>query len=115
MTEKIIYVAFDGAEYEDKNECLEYEANIQNLADEIYDKCTFFDNRMDTLEIDKDSGLQEYIDSIYDVWNKCHVVQIFDKLSYKADYFMRHNLGCYVPEEKGLYHINIYGEWEIDG
>lgn len=50
MTEKILYIADDGAEFEDEDECLKYEKTLG--FDFIKDDITFWDEHFKKLSID---------------------------------------------------------------
>lgn len=51
MTEKILYIADDGAEFEDEEECLNYEKTLG--FDFIKDEITFWDEHFKKLNIDE--------------------------------------------------------------
>ena len=51
MTEKILYIADDGAEFENEEECLSYEKTLK--FDFIKDDITFWDEHFKKLSIDE--------------------------------------------------------------
>lgn len=103
MTEKIIFIADDGAEFEDEDECLNYEKTLG--FDYIKDDITFWDDQFKKLNIENPNLIDETfyvkIDSekAYNWFNNLLWEEGFETL----DKYVSHR-----PKLTGLYFYDAY-------
>lgn len=103
MTEKIIFIADDGAEFEDEDECLNYEKILG--FDYIKDEITFWDEHFKKLTIDEE-----------DLSDKAFYVKIdsekayrwFNNLLWTEGYETLDKCVSHRPKLTGLYFYDSY-------
>ena len=103
MTEKILYIADDGAEFEDEDECLSYEKTLK--FDFIKDDITFWDEHFKKLSINEE-----------DLADKAFYVKIdsekaynwFNNLLWEEGYATLEKCVSNRPKVTGLYFYDSY-------
>lgn len=103
MTEKIIFIADDGAEFEDEDECLNYEKTLG--FDHIKDEIAFLDEHFKKLTIDEE-----------DLSDKAFYVKIdsekaynwFNNLLWTEGYETLDKCVSHRPKLTGLYFYDSY-------
>lgn len=111
MREIITYVAYDGTEFNNREECEAYETEVFNLLDEIFNSLEFF--------LDNGQEIQIYLDDVESginafnyAWEKCSYISITRTLSEEASEFIQRYFGFNMPpNERGFYGFDMRDGW----
>lgn len=107
MREIITYVAYDDTEFDNREECEEYENTAFNLLEEIFNTYEFFLDNGQEIHIflnDIEAGMY-----VFDyAWKKSKSIRVKRTLSDTANEFIYINFGHDMPpNELGLYEYNF--------
>jgi hypothetical protein len=111
MREVITYVAYDGAEFDNRKECEAYESEAFNLLDEIFNSLEFFLDNGQEIQIylnDIESGINAFAYA----WGKCSYISVTRTLSEEANDFIQCYFGFTMPpNERGFYGFDLHDGW----
>ena len=106
MREMITYIANDGTEFDNKEECMAYEAEQANLFQQLKNNVLAFDKDGKVLVFDNEDDFMEIYDQIFYLVITTTIpsnsIQFIDDAGY-----------CAIPTAKGAYHYNsVSYEWD---
>lgn len=102
MREVITYVAYDGSEFDNREECEAYEGKAFDLLDEVFNSYEFFINNQEILIFlnDVEAGLYTFSKA----FDRCDRILMTKPISEAAFRFMDSQLGYILPpNEPGMY------------
>jgi len=102
MEKIIIYRAFDGEDFYNEQECLDYEAKYEGYIDEFCQCYSFYDKDNNEIII-KRGDLCETLTNIEDAFDFCETIKINNHISDDAYNFFYEEFGWDVPTEPGKY------------
>lgn len=104
MTKKITYVAYDGMEFEDENECKEYEQYAVDMATQLMDCYKFFDEDGRYLTPPAFDCFEDFCEWFEDTYNDYDCIVKIKDCPTSATSWVRNYLGFYMPDgANGVY------------
>ena len=111
MREVKYYVAWDDSEFDNREECEEYESEAMDFLNEIFNIYLFFDEHFQEFDInlaEVNEGIEEGLDIFQWVWDNCTLIRVKQMLSDEARKF----IDCYFgyampPNELGMYEYDF--------
>lgn len=94
MREVTMYYAYDGTEFDSREECLRYERNVLNLMKEIDSAYSFFDMDMNVFIAPVDDNIDVWFDWFGWVFDECVFIYRDINLSDAANDFIHREFGC---------------------
>lgn len=111
MREVITYIAYDGEEFDNREDCEKYEEKAYNLLNEIFNSYRFFIENGQEIQIFL-NGIEEGLDTFDYAWNKSKYIRVTRTISKEADDFIYNYFGYDMPDYKrGLYEYENYKGW----
>ena len=109
-----IYFAWDGTEFDDENECIEYEEDVRNIFQKI-DKCFTFCNGIEEIRwLSTDMEPEDIITELAKAYNSCDYLNVNEVWDDDVDCFISVCLGFTLPaDEVGRYWFDrLQARWE---
>lgn len=111
MTKKIIYVAYNGMEFDDENECKEYEQYAIDMATQLMECYAFFDKDgrcFTPVAFDRFDRFEDFCEWFEDTYNDCECIVKIKDCPASAISWVRNEFGFYIPEgTNGIYRFNF--------
>lgn len=102
MKTKTLYIAYDGTEFINKNECRAYEERARKHINELVNIYTFCDKNKNVIFPFYDS-IEEYLQWFDSTTDTCEYIIVHKDLSREAHQFLYENIGGCIPEKEGFY------------
>jgi len=95
MREITIYVAFDDKEFDDREECQEYEAKAYDLVYSIGEKYEFYDENMNIILAPFASpNVEDWLTWLDNAYSDCTYIKRCDILTAQEEAIIDENIGC---------------------
>ena len=116
MTKKITYVAYNGMEFEDENECKEYEQYAIDMTIQLKECYRFFDRNGKAIIPDIFFRFEDFCEWFEDTYNDCELIVKIKECPDSATAWARNEFGFYMPEGvNGIYKFNFNaGAWVLE-
>ena len=101
MTKKITYVAYNGMEFEDENECKEYEQYAIDMATQLMECYAFFDKYEKCfihVALNDFDNFEDFCEWFEDTYNDCEAIVKIKDCPDSATAWARNEFGFYMPE-----------------
>ena len=103
MREVITYVAYDGEEFDNREECEEYEGKAFELLNEFFNAYEFFGENGEYICIFLNE-VEQGLDAIKYAFDKCGKIRVKKAISHEAIELIDYYFGYEMPQnEAGLY------------
>lgn len=95
MRKIITYVAFDDKEFNDREECQEYEEKAYDLVYSIGEKYEFYDENMNIILAPFASpNVEDWLTWLDNAYNNCTYIKRYDALNSQEEAIIDENIGC---------------------
>lgn len=95
MREVIRYYAFDDEEFEDREECQEYEAKAYDLVYSIGEKYKFYDKNMNIIPAPFNSpDVEDWLTWLDNAYGDCTYIKRYNALNPQEEAIIDETIGC---------------------
>lgn len=98
MREVITFVAYDGKEFDIKQDCLDYEFNVFQKIESYFNSHIFYDKDMDELKYIFPT-VEKGFSCLSDAFSKCSYIRVADKINKETHDLIYYELGYVMPED----------------
>lgn len=111
MKQVVKFIAFNGMEFNTKEECLKYERNFTDRRTFINNNITFLDNHRQNMgHADVTLDEEDYTSELESLYDRCNFININATAPEDIALYFYSEIGANIPTTPGLYRYDIDDE-----